>query len=123
MFKKTTFVLLCALALSGCRNADDAAALVRKISAWLGFAQSNANKTLHQQTAPKAADFPLRLPAGWQQIASLNSETYTSSIAFTPAKKKAVYYFGSDGKIASAPNTDGYYREWLGTTADGKSVV
>ena len=123
MFKKTALILFCALSLSGCRNADDAAALVRKISAWLGFAQSNANKTLHQQIAPKAADFPLRLPAGWQQIASLNSETYTSSIAFTPAKKKAVYYFGSDGKIASAPNTEGYYREWLGTTADGKRVV
>ena len=123
MFKKTALILFCALSLSGCRNADDAAALVRKISAWLGFAQSNANKTLHQQTAPKAADFPLRLPAGWEQIATQNSQSYISPIAFTPAKEKTVYYFNSDGKIASTPNTEGYYRELLGTTADGKRVV
>ena len=123
MFKKTALILFCALSLSGCRNADDAAALVRKISAWLGFAQSNANKTLHQQTAPKAADFPLRLPAGWEQIATQNSQSYISPITFTPAKEKTVYYFNSDGKIASTPNIEGYYRELLGTTADGKRVV
>lgn len=123
MFKKTALILFCMLALSGCRNADDAVALVKTLSKLVGSAAKDADKPLHQQIAPKAADFPLRLPAGWQQIASLNSETYTSSIAFTPAKKKAVYYFGSDGKIASAPNTEGYYRELLGTTADGKRVV
>lgn len=123
MFKKTALILFCTLALSGCRNADDAVALVKTLGKLVGLAAKDADKPLHQQTAPKAADFPLHLPAGWQQIASLNSETYTSSIAFTPAKKKAVYYFGSDGKIASAPNTEGYYRELLGTTADGKRVV
>lgn len=123
MFKKTALILFCTLALSGCRNADDAVALAKTLGKLVGLAAKDADKPLHQQTAPKAADFPLRLPAGWQQIASLNSETYTSSIAFTPTKKKAVYYFGSDGKIASAPNTEGYYREWLGTTADGKRVV
>ncbi len=123
MFKKTALILFCTLALSGCRNADDAVALAKTLGKLVGLAAKDADKPLHQQTAPKAADFPLRLPAGWQQIAPLNSETYTSSIAFTPAKKKAVYYFGSDGKIASAPNTEGYYREWLGTTADGKRVV
>ena len=123
MLQKTTIVLLCALLLSGCRNADDAAALVRTIGALVGLAQSDAKATLHNQTAPRTADYTLRLPAGWQQIATQNSQSYTSPIAFTPAKEKTVYYFNSDSQIASAPSNEGYYRELLGKTADGKRVV
>ncbi len=123
MLQKTTIVLLCALLLSGCRNADDAAALVRTIGALVGLAQSDAKATLHNQTAPRTADYTLRLPDGWQQIATQNSQSYTSPIAFTPAKEKTVYYFNSDSQIASAPSNEGYYRELLGKTADGKRVV
>ena len=123
MLQKTTIVLLCALLLSGCRNADDAAALVRTIGALVGLAQSDAKATLHNQTAPRTADYTLRLPDGWQQIATQNSQSYTSPIAFTPAKEKMVYYFNSDSQIASAPSNEGYYRELLGKTADGKRVV
>jgi len=123
MLQKTTIVLLCALLLSGCRNADDAAALVRTIGALVGLAQSDAKATLHNQTAPRTADYTLRLPDGWQQIATQNSQSYTSPIAFTPAKEKTVYYFDRDSQIASAPSNEGYYRELLGKTADGKRVV
>ena len=123
MLQKTTIVLLCALLLSGCRNADDAAALVRTIGALVGLAQSDAKATLHNQTAPRTADYTLRLPDGWQQIATQNSQSYTSPIAFTPAKEKTLYYFNSDSQIASAPSNEGYYRELLGKTADGKRVV
>ncbi len=123
MLQKTTIVLLCALLLSGCRNADDAAALIRKIGALVGLAQSDAKATLHNQTAPRTADYTLRLPDGWQQIATQNSQSYTSPIAFTPAKEKTVYYFNRDSQIASAPSNEGYYRELLGKTADGKRVV
>ena len=123
MLQKTTIVLLCALLLSGCRNADDAAALVRTIGALVGLAQSDAKATLHNQTAPRTADYTLRLPDGWQQIATQNSQSYTSPIAFTPAKEKTVYYFNSDSQIASASSNEGYYRELLGKTADGKRVV
>ena len=123
MLQKTTIVLLCALLLSGCRNADDAAALVRTIGALVGLAQSDAKATLHNQTAPRTADYTLRLPDGWQQIATQNSQSYTSPIAFTPAKEKTVYYFNNDSQIASAPSNEGYYRELLGKTADGKRVV
>ncbi|MDO4657263.1 hypothetical protein [Kingella sp. (in: b-proteobacteria)] len=123
MLQKTTIVLLCALLLSGCRNADDAAALVRTIGALVGLAQSDAKATLHNQTAPRTADYALRLPDGWQQIATQNSQSYTSPIAFTPAKEKTVYYFDRDSQIASAPSNEGYYRELLGKTADGKRVV
>ena len=123
MLQKTTIVLLCALLLSGCRNADDAAALVRTIGALVGLAQSDAKATLHNQTAPRTADYTLRLPDGWQQIATQNSQSYTSPIAFTPAKEKTVYYFNSDSQIASAPSNEGYYRELLGKTAEGKRVV
>ena len=123
MLQKTTIVLLCALLLSGCRNADDAAALVRTIGALVGLAQSDAKATLHNQTAPRTADYTLRLPDSWQQIATQNSQSYTSPIAFTPAKEKTVYYFNSDSQIASAPSNEGYYRELLGKTADGKRVV
>ena len=123
MLQKTTIVLLCALLLSGCRNADDAAALVRTIGALVGLAQSDAKATLHNQTAPRTADYTLRLPDGWQQIATQNSQSYTSPLAFTPAKEKTVYYFNSDSQIASAPSNEGYYRELLGKTADGKRVV
>ena len=123
MLQKTTIVLLCALLLSGCRNADDAAVLVRTIGALVGLAQSDAKATLHNQTAPRTADYTLRLPDGWQQIATQNSQSYTSPIAFTPAKEKTVYYFDRDSQIASAPSNEGYYRELLGKTADGKRVV
>lgn len=123
MLQKTTIVLLCALLLSGCRNADDAAALVRTIGALVGLAQSDAKATLHNQTAPRTADYTLRLPDSWQQIATQNSQSYTSPIAFTPAKEKTVYYFDRDSQIASAPSNEGYYRELLGKTADGKRVV
>ena len=123
MLQKTTIVLLCALLLSGCRNADDAAALVRTIGALVGLAQSDAKATLHNQTAPRTADYTLRLPDGWQQIATQNSQSYTNPIAFTPAKEKTVYYFDRDSQIASAPSNEGYYRELLGKTADGKRVV
>ena len=119
MLQKTTIVLLCALLLSGCRNADDAAALVRTIGALVGLAQSDAKATLHNQTAPRTADYTLRLPDSWQQIATQNSQSYTSPIAFTPAKEKTVYYFDRDSQIASAPSNEGYYRELLGKTADG----
>ena len=123
MLQKTTIVLLCALLLSGCRNADDAAALVRTIGALVGLAQLDAKATLHNQTAPRTADYTLRLPDGWQQIATQNSQSYTSPIAFTPAKEKTVYYFDRASQIASAPSNEGYYRELLGKTADGKRVV
>lgn len=123
MLQKTTIVLLCALLLSGCRNADDAAALVRTIGALVGLVQSDAKATLHNQTAPRTADYTLRLPDGWQQIAAQNSQSYTSPIAFTPAKEKMVYYFDNASQIASAPSNEGYYRELLGKTADGKRVV
>ena len=105
MLKKATLVLFCVFSFSGCRPADNSQAL------------------RNQPAPPRTADYTLRLPEGWQQIATQNSQSYTSPIAFTPAKEKMVYYFNSDSQIASAPSNEGYYRELLGKTADGKRVV
>ena len=105
MLQKTTILLLAALLFSGCRPADNSQAL------------------RNQPAPPRTADYTLRLPEGWQQIATQTSQTYTSPIAFTPAKEKTVYYFDRASQIASAPSNEGYYRELLGKTADGKRVV
>ena len=105
MLQKTTILLLAALLFSGCRPADNSQAL------------------RNQPAPPRTADYTLRLPEGWQQIATQTSQTYTSPIAFTPAKEKTVYYFNSASQIASAPSNEGYYRELLGKTAEGKRVV
>ena len=105
MLKKATLVLFCVFSFSGCYRADN-------------------SQTLRNQPAPpRTADYTLRLPEGWQQIATQTSQTYTSPIAFAPAQTKAVYYFDSASQIASAPSNEGYYRELLGKTADGKRVV
>ncbi len=105
MLQKTTIALLAALLFSGCRHAD------------------NSQDLRNQPAPPRTADYTLRLPEGWQQIAQQNSQTYASPIAFTPAQTKTVYYFANNGAAASAPSNEGYYRELLGTTADGKRVV
>lgn len=105
MLKKATLVLFCVFSFSGCYRADN-------------------NQALRNQHAPpRTADYTLRLPEGWQQIATQNSQSYTSPIAFTPAKEKTVYYFDRASQIASTPSNEGYYRELLGKTADGKRVV
>ena len=83
----------------------------------------NSQALRNQPAPPRTADYTLRLPEGWQQIAQQTSQTYTSPIAFTPAQTKTVYYFNSDSQIASAPSNEGYYRELLGKTAEGKRVV
>ena len=105
MLQKTTILLLAALLFSGCRPADNSQAL------------------RNQPAPPRTADYTLRLPEGWQQIATQTSQTYTSPIAFTPAQTKTVYYFTNNGAAASAPSNEGYYRELLGKTAEGKRVV
>ena len=105
MLKKATLVLFCVFSFSGCRPAD------------------NSQDLRNQPAPPRTADYTLRLPEGWQQIATQTSKTYTSPIAFAPAQTKAVYYFDSASQIASAPSNEGYYRELLGKTADGKRVV
>ena len=105
MLKKATLVLFCVFSFSGCYRADN-------------------NQALRNQPAPpRTADYTLRLPEGWQQIATQTSQTYTSPIAFTPAQTKTVYYFANNGAAASAPSNEGYYRELLGKTAEGKRVV
>ena len=105
MLKKATLVLFCVFSFSGCYRADN-------------------NQALRNQHAPpRTADYTLRLPEGWQQIATQTSQTYTSPIAFTPAQTKTVYYFANNGAAASAPSNEGYYRELLGKTAEGKRVV
>ena len=105
MLKKATLVLFCVFSFSGCYRADN-------------------NQALRNQPAPpRTADYTLRLPEGWQQIAQQNSQTYASPIAFTPAQTKTVYYFANNGAAASAPSNEGYYRELLGKTAEGKRVV
>ena len=92
MLKKATLVLFCVFSFSGCYRADN-------------------NQALRNQPAPpRTADYTLRLPEGWQQIATQTSQTYTSPIAFTPAQTKTVYYFANNGAAASAPSNEGYYR-------------
>ena len=100
MLKKATLVLFCVFSFSGCYRADN-------------------NQALRNQPAPpRTADYTLRLPEGWQQIATQTSQTYASPIAFTPAQTKTVYYFANNGAAASAPSNEGYYRELLGKTAE-----
>lgn len=53
----------------------------------------------------------------------IDSKTYQNELEYTAAKEKKQYYFDKDGQSVDAPATGGYYREILGTSADGKPVA
>lgn len=99
-----------------------------------GFAEhrheKNSIKTQHEGIGaildkslmpPDLAEFQIR--PEFIDLLHIDSKTYQNELEYTAAKEKKQYYFDKDGQSVDAPTAGGYYREILGTSADGKPVA
>lgn len=62
-------------------------------------------------------------PNSIEQLRQVDSKTYQNELSFTAAAEKTRYFFDEDSNLQEAPTKSGYYRDILGTTADGKIVA
>lgn len=99
-----------------------------------GFAEhrheKNSIKTQHEGIGaildkslmpPDLAELQIR--PEFIDLLHIDSKTYQNELEYTAAKEKKQYYFDKDGQSVDAPAAGGYYREILGTSADGKPVA
>lgn len=72
--------------------------------------------------APTVAELGLNLSAPPVELVGQTATTYVSPIQYT-AKAGKTYHYDKDGKLTDKPTSDGYYRNILGVTADGRTVA
>lgn len=117
--KKLIILLLTAGLLTACKNADDAVNIIKGVA---GIAKGTQAAKGEQVPAPKIESFGYKLPEFPESLVNSTAQTFKTDIQYTPGKKQIIY-FDEHGKVQNTLQPQGYFRELLGKTADGRWVA
>ncbi|EGC18394.1 hypothetical protein [Kingella denitrificans] len=82
-----------------------------------------AEERIPSDVPPTPKSLGIAYPEFPSEITLSTAETYRSSLQYQKTDRRETVYFTRNGQAADRPQPNGYYREVLGKTTDGRTVA
>ncbi len=133
MWKRSVIALMVACSLVGCKGGaglDEAVGMIKTITNLIKLGSSSDSSSDSSSNHEKSTLLQLPAPTGLRltppnyapDILNATAYTYRSPIKYTPTSTPTVY-FDERGKLALNRVANGYSRQFLGKTRDGRVVA